>query len=140
MNDAAQPLLFMLLRTAHGLQERLEAAFAEVGLTGARFRALDDLASAVEPVSLGEMAARQSCVRSNMTQLIDRLESEGLVHRVADPADRRSVRAEITPLGRERHAAGRAVLARQIHSFNQALLKDDAAELTRVLGALQKDS
>lgn len=128
--------MFKLLHTAHGLEERLEAAFTEVGLTGARFRALHELASAAEPVSLGELAAHQSCVRSNMTQLIDRLESDGLVQRVADPADRRSVRAEITPLGRERHAAGQAALTARIHSFNQALLKNDAADLARILSVL----
>ena len=34
-----------------------------------------------------------------MTQLVDRLEADGLVRRVADPTDRRSVKAEITDEG-----------------------------------------
>jgi len=32
------------------------------------------------------------------------------VKRTDDPADRRGVRAEVTPLGRERHAAGAKVV------------------------------
>jgi DNA-binding MarR family transcriptional regulator len=53
-------------------------------------------------------------VRSNITQLVDRLESDGLVARVNDPVDRRAVRAEVTPLGKERFSAGtRAIRAVQ---------------------------
>jgi DNA-binding MarR family transcriptional regulator len=49
-------------------------------------------------------------VRSNITQLVDRLEAEKLVTRSDDPRDRRSVRAELTAKGRERHAAGMRAL------------------------------
>jgi len=35
-----------------------------------------------------------------MTDIVDVLERDGLVKRVVDPADRRSVLAEITPAGR----------------------------------------
>jgi DNA-binding MarR family transcriptional regulator len=37
-----------------------------------------------------------ACVRSNITQLIDRMQAEGLVRRIPDPQDRRSVRAALT--------------------------------------------
>jgi DNA-binding MarR family transcriptional regulator len=37
-----------------------------------------------------------------MTGLVDHLERDGLVERVPDPDDRRSVRARLTPAGKER--------------------------------------
>jgi DNA-binding MarR family transcriptional regulator len=55
---------------------------------------------------LGTLAERCACVRSNITQLVDRLEAEGLVARVDDPRDRRSIRAELTAEGRRRQTAG----------------------------------
>lgn len=111
MNDSAARVpaespLFALLHAAQRLEARIEARLGEVGLSLARLGVLDQLVRAGEPLALGELAARLSCVRSNITQLVDRLESEGLVRRVADADDRRSVRAELTPAGRERQAAG----------------------------------
>ena len=143
MNDSP-PLLFALFHTAHALQERLDATFSALGLSAARYGVLDELARSDAPLALGDIAARQSCVRSNMTQLVDRLEAEGLVRRVADPTDRRSVRAEITPEGRERRAAGEQALAAAFQAFDDALSNNDRAALTRILAALdattEKDS
>ena len=51
-------------------------------------------------------------MRSNVTQLVDRLEAEKLVTRSDDPRDRRSVRAELTARGRSRHAAGMRALTK----------------------------
>ena len=59
---------------------------------------------------ISTLAERMECVRSNVTQLVDRLEEERLVRRVSDPRDRRSIRAEITKEGRERYAAAIAVV------------------------------
>ncbi len=102
----AQDVMWSLLRAAGAVESRLEQALADVGLSGAKLAALTQLVEAGEPISLGELAAQCACVRSNITQLVDRLESEKLVKRVDDPDDRRSLRAAITPLGRERQAAG----------------------------------
>lgn len=131
------PLLLALFQATHALEERLEAAFSSVGLSGARYRVLDELARSGEPLALGEIAARHSCVRSNMTQLIDRLESEGFVRRLPDPADRRSVRAAITPLGRERHTAGSAALSAFCQEFEAAFCASDHEALSRVLARIQ---
>lgn len=95
-----------ILHAARAIEERTEAALATAGLSMAKQSALTKLVEAGEPLTLSDLAARLSCVRSNMTQLIDRLEADGLVRRVDDPADRRVVRAELTPLGRRRQAEG----------------------------------
>jgi DNA-binding MarR family transcriptional regulator len=46
--------------------------------------------------------------RSGLTRLVDRLQREGLLERVACADDARGAFAKLTPLGRERLAAARA--------------------------------
>jgi len=99
-------VMWSLLEAARAVEAELEGALADVQLSGAKLAALTHLVEAGEPVSLGELAERCACVRSNITQLVDRLEAEGLVARVDDPRDRRSIRAELTAEGRRRQAAG----------------------------------
>ena len=94
-----------LLGVAQILQSRLEQALESVGLSIPKYFALQRLVDAGQPVSLSSLAERQRCVRSNITQLVDRLEADGLVRRVDDPADRRAVLATVTELGLERFAA-----------------------------------
>lgn len=111
VNDAHH-LLFSVLNAAQLIQERLELALAPTGLSLAKLGALRHLADAKEPLPLGHLAERISCVKSNVTQLIDRLEADGMARRLPDPADRRSVRAAITDRGRERLDAGMDALSR----------------------------
>jgi DNA-binding MarR family transcriptional regulator len=110
VNDAHQ-LLFTVLQAAQCVQDRLEAALVPTGLSLAKLGALRHLAEAEEPLALGQLAERIACVKSNVTQLVDRLEADGMVRRVPDPDDRRSVRAQITDLGRQRHLKGMEALA-----------------------------
>src|SRR5438552_11886803 len=52
--------------------------------------------------TMGELAEMLDITPRTVTGLVDNLERDGLVRRVADPADRRSVYAEITDQGRDR--------------------------------------
>jgi DNA-binding MarR family transcriptional regulator len=52
--------------------------------------------------TMGELAEMLDITPRTVTGLVDNLERDGLVKRVDDPADRRSVYAEITDQGRER--------------------------------------
>ena len=98
--------LIAILDAAERLESRLEDALGEVGLSISKFDALDQLVRSEEPLTLGDLAGRLCCVRSNVTQLVDRLEAEGLVKRGTCSEDRRAIRAKLTPVGQERHAAG----------------------------------
>src|ERR1700732_605033 len=103
MNNA---IASALVQAAHRVEARLEEALAGVGLSIAKFETLSILVSQDRPISLSERAAKPVCVKPNVPQLVDRLETEGLVKRADDPSDRRAVRAEVTALGRKRQAAG----------------------------------
>src|SRR4029077_1447377 len=77
-------------------------------------------------ITRGALAAMLDITPRTVTGLVDNLERDGLVKRVDDPADRRSVYAEITEQGRERvkalwrEAAG--IQAALTRSFNQSEL------------------
>jgi DNA-binding MarR family transcriptional regulator len=139
MNDKApESLTFELIGALHAVGARLETALEPVGLSLAKFGVLSKLVAAGEPLPLSTLAARMSCVRSNITQLVDRLEAEKLVVRADDPEDRRSVRAELTAEGRSRHAAGvRAIEAaeRELFSNLPRGQRDTLLELLRSLRA-----
>jgi DNA-binding MarR family transcriptional regulator len=89
------------------------------------------------PLTLGELAQKLACVRSNVTQLVDRLETDGLVRREADPADRRSIRAVVTDTGRDREKAGSIALAEVQDEVSQVLSGFDAGHVERALSALK---
>lgn len=129
MNDP----LAQVLHVAHVLEARLEEDLAGVGLSLAKWNVLRALADA--PVTLGEIAEHVGCVRSNVTQLVDRLEADGLLHRVADEADRRIKRARLTPAGRRSHADGAAIVARHETAVADALGRD-LRVVERALGRL----
>ena len=134
---ATDQVMFSLLAAAHSVEQRMEAAMEEVGLSSAKFSALTHLVEAGEALSLSECAKRMTCVRSNITQLMDRLEADGLVRRVDDPNDRRGVHAAVTPLGIERQAAGAKQLARVQKEFATTLADTDREALARMLAAVR---
>ncbi|MCL6671809.1 MULTISPECIES: MarR family winged helix-turn-helix transcriptional regulator [Streptomyces] len=66
-------------------------------LTGAQARLLSLLS--LEPLPMRKLAQKLKCEPSNVTGIVDRLESRGLVERRPDPADRRVKLAAATEEG-----------------------------------------
>ncbi|MEU6945418.1 MarR family transcriptional regulator [Streptomyces sp. NPDC046316] len=77
--------------------QEYEQAASEHSLTGAQARVLGLLS--LEPVPMRKIAQKLQCEPSNVTGIVDRLESRGLVERRPDPADRRVKLAAPTPEG-----------------------------------------
>jgi len=141
MNDSAttKPTghISAILETAHALEAKVEATLDQAGLSSAKYSVLSELVRSGEALALSELAARLSCVRSNMTQLVDRLEADGLVRRVSCPTDRRSVKAEITEEGARRQADGAERVGRLEHELEPLLSKVDGDVLVRTVQALR---
>ena len=94
---------FSALVLAAKLMHRAIDSWADqFGLSGIRMGVLFMLRHQPEGVPLGVMAARLHVSPRNVTGLVDNLERHGLVVRVPDPADRRSILARLTDAGRER--------------------------------------
>ncbi|MFG2885776.1 MarR family winged helix-turn-helix transcriptional regulator [Streptomyces sp. NPDC048297] len=74
-----------------------EEAAAGHTLTGAQAKLLSLLA--LDPLPMRKLAQKLKCEPSNVTGIVDRLESRGLVERHPDPADRRVKMAVATEAG-----------------------------------------
>ncbi|MET9381488.1 MarR family transcriptional regulator [Streptomyces sp. NPDC002928] len=77
--------------------EDYEAAAEDHALTGAQARLLSLLS--LEPLPMRKLAQKLKCEPSNVTGIVDRLESRGLVERRPDPHDRRVKLAAATEEG-----------------------------------------
>ncbi|WP_416961395.1 MarR family winged helix-turn-helix transcriptional regulator [Streptomyces sp. Agncl-13] len=75
-----------------------EEAAGDHRLTGAQARLLSLLS--LEPLPMRKLARKLKCEPSNVTGIVDRLETRGLVERRPDPADRRVKLAAATDEGR----------------------------------------
>lgn len=131
-------LTLLLLDAARAVEARAEHTLSEVGLSLAKLGALRHLVLAAEPLSLSHLAERHCCGKSNVTQLIDRLETDGFVARVPDPNDRRTIRAEVTPSGREAYERANALLAAHERDLDHRLGTGPRAELARQLLTLRE--
>lgn len=115
------------------LQQKLYEA--EVSLPQLEF--LDHLVRLERPAALGELASLLDCARSNVTQLMDRLERRGLVSRAYDPTDRRGVRAALTREGIRRHLAGLAIVVSLERDLRGAFSHDVLRQLLSGLAELR---
>lgn len=134
--DAAS--MFGLIQAARALEDRLESSLGEVQLSLTKQAVLTALVQSNEPLTLGELATAVACVRSNMTQVVDRLEGDGLVKRVADPSDRRVVRAQLTEAGVGRQGEGQKRLDRIQAEFSASTSASERAAIDRMAAAFAK--
>ncbi len=82
------------------LHLRMERWSETHGLSEGRMRVLNILRlQADRSLSMAALAEAVRTTPRNITGLIDHLEKDGLVERVPDPTDRRSVLARLTPSG-----------------------------------------
>jgi DNA-binding MarR family transcriptional regulator len=77
--------------------DNFDQAIADrVGMNRTDMRCLD-LIDQAGGMTAGELAKAAGLTSGAVTAVIDRLEKAGMAKRVADPADRRRVRIEVTP-------------------------------------------
>ena len=100
------PGVIDLLHAASAVESFVDAKLSTIGLSLPKLAALNRLVEAGDSLPLGQLADRLACVKSNVTQLVDRLEADGLVSRTPDAGDRRSRLAVITPAGRAAYEQG----------------------------------
>jgi DNA-binding MarR family transcriptional regulator len=129
--------LFAVLHTSSVLESRVEAKLSEVGLSLAKLAALHRLSEAGESLPLGQLAERLSCVKSNVTQLVDRLEGDGLVSRASDANDRRSRLAVLTDAGRKAYEKGMKIRVQAEAELFGALTAAESATLHMLLAKLK---
>ena len=133
--SADDPTADLLMAVARSMRGAFVSALREYDVTPAQARALRVVADD-GPVRLSALAERLGIAPRSATEVVDHLETRGLVRREPDPDDRRAVRAVSTTeaarlhqrLHDARHAAAEERLAR--------LSAHDRAELERILRLL----
>ena len=127
MNDkrvaAALDAYVKLLRASRAVLARVEPRLTAAGLTPTQFGVLEAI------LNIGPLSQRELCLKvltspGNMTDVVDKLEARGLVHRVRRQADRRAVQVELT-------AAGRDLI--------EPLFAQHAGDVRDVMGSLNKE-
>jgi DNA-binding MarR family transcriptional regulator len=93
-------------------------------------------------MTMGDIAEMLDVTPRTVTGLVDNLERDGLVRRVDDPRDRRSVYAELTDKGRERvqavwrdAAAGQQALTRGFKESDLVQLRHLCLQLIQAINA-----
>lgn len=130
--------LFGVLHASNVLESRIEARLSEAGLSLAKLAALHRLTEAGESLPLGQLAERLACVKSNVTQLVDRLEADGLVSRIGDPNDRRSRLAVLTDAGKTAYAKGSEIQKQAERDLFGVLTPSESETLHQLLSKLQQ--
>src|SRR6188768_1291083 len=125
--------LLGILHAAHAAEAEVEAKLGAVGLSLAKLFCLKALADAEGGLPLGQLAERLSCVKSNITQLVDRLEADGFVSRASAPGDRRTKLAVLTAAGRKACAAGSRLQQKTERDLLASLTRDEAKQLAALL-------
>lgn len=132
--------MFTLLGAASSVHDFVDSKLTSVGLSLPRLAALQRLIDAGDSLPLGQLADRLACVKSNVTQLVDRLEADGLVTRAPDPNDKRSRLAVITDAGRKAHSEGARIQQDVEAQLFATLSPDDLTRLAEIIAKLKNAS
>jgi MarR family transcriptional regulator, 2-MHQ and catechol-resistance regulon repressor len=114
-------LIDVITSTYRTLRQESEELMSTAGLTRAQFHALR--CAAEGPLPMKEISERMFVTRADVTGLVDKLESKGLVRRVAHHRDRRTTLVELTPKGKK--------VQERISSKYKAFMQDSLKALTR---------
>ncbi|RSS79103.1 MarR family winged helix-turn-helix transcriptional regulator [Streptomyces sp. WAC06614] len=126
-------LLELLAKIGTAQWRDFAAAAAERGLTSTQAKVLAQLNG---PLPMRGLATLLVCDASNVTGIVDRLESRGLVRREPDPADRRVKNVVATDAGREIIRQVREEM-QATHGALDALDPEESATLYALLDRLR---
>lgn len=137
---AAMAATTSIMRAQQIILARADEALRPFDLTFARYEALVLLAfSRQGALPLGKMGDRLMLHPTSVTNIVDRLEQQGLVRRDAHPTDRRTKLAQITEDGRR--VVDKATEAISATGFGMSAIPDDELDLiTSVLRKMRVDA
>jgi DNA-binding MarR family transcriptional regulator len=129
-----------IMRAQQILLARFNGLLAPYGITFPRYEALMLLSfTRSGELPLGKIGERLQVHRTSVTNIVDKLEADGLVRRVPHTEDRRATLAQITPRGREIADAATVVLNGELFGIG-GLNRDDQEQLTELLRVLRLDA
>lgn len=130
------PLLTTISHVGNVVDEELERNLSKIGLSPTHLGALSHIYEHSEPIALSELAKNKGCVKSNITQLIDRMGKEGLVERIRSEEDRRKVLTVLTPKGKDAYLKGVKILKETEKKILSRLSGPQRKKLADLLGLI----
>lgn len=103
-----------------------------------RFDLLAQLDRAPEGLTMGEVSSRLMVSNGNVTGLTETLVREGLVSRLPEPGDRRSLRIRLTAAGKRTFDAMTPTHEQWIDELVSGLTRAEMARLLELLGKLKQ--
>ena len=123
-----------LLRASRAVIARVEKRLAAEGLTVTQFGVLEALLHR-GPLTQRELGRKVLTSPGNMTDVVDKMERRGLVHRSRSTTDRRQVHVEMTQAGQ--HLV-RELFPRHADDIAQAMAGLEPQDLARLDALLRK--
>ena len=138
-DDKLELKLWLRLLTCSNLVEsevraRLRESFAT---SLPRFDLLAQLDRAPDGLTMGELSSRLMVSNGNVTGLTEALVREGLVSRLPEPADRRSLRIRLTSAGKRAFDQMTPIHEQWIDEMMTGLSRAEMARLLELLGKLK---
>jgi DNA-binding MarR family transcriptional regulator len=130
-----QELAHALSRAERSVTRQLARAMEDEGCTVEDSRILLLLADG-HGHPMTEVAEFALLPAPSVTRLIDRMVSDGLVHRTADPSDRRRVLVHLTPRGQALKRRLDEIVIREQRALLAGAERDEAERLLGLLGGL----
>ena len=126
----------------HGLNVRSKRMARDLGITGPQRLVLRVLGQSPE-LTHGELAGTLGMHPSTVTGILQRLERQRLIARLADPADRRRVRFQLTARGieidRARRGTVEAAVRRALQRAEPAMIEHAVAMVELLVAELARD-
>ena len=92
------------------------------------------------PLPMSRLAGKLSCDASNVTGLVDRLESRGLVERQPSLQDRRVKALQLTPAGRQVRSKLFAQMEKQSHPLSRLSVRQQRTLVTLLEALVDEDA
>jgi len=127
-----------VMRVQQIIQSAVDAALKPHGLTFARFEALVLLYfSRKGALPMRVMGERLQLHPTSVTNIVDRLETDGLVRRTPHPTDRRTTLVEITDAGLQRRESATAAVV-EVNLGLKGLTDRQTEQLTDLLTKVRR--
>ena len=127
-----------LARTGDMIVSRVAAALQPMDISPAGGLALGILVDAGEPCPPNYLSDRLIVSRATVTGVLDSLAKRGLVRREPHPTDRRMVLVHLTKAGTRMAEKARRTVHRAEAEWIGSLSEHERAQLTELLGKLQR--
>jgi len=129
---AQESVGFLMKRVLMAAVQQADRRLEPLGLTSAQWGPLLKL-QMTDGATVAELAAWANIDASAMTRMLDRLENKGLCRRVRSTQDRRVVKVEITPEGREAISGVPAALAEVMNALLTGFSQEEWLTLVSLL-------